>query len=458
SHQDQGKESGNTASPPNLLLIVLDTLRADHLGCYGYDRAVSPEIDAFSKKATLYLRAMASSPWTVPTHASLFTGLYPFEHGVHTYIKEDSDPEKIPETPVHGMDLIYPLQKDRITLAEVFKKEGYRTGAIIANSGYLSPPFQLDQGFDSYDVEPIRSPAINRKAFEWLDRNGHDPFFLFLNYMDTHNPYNITPVPGLLENDKEPDKGDLLSVLGAKVLPGEGSAPKKLVKRVVNQYDTAVANVDKAIGELLDKLKAMELYDRTLIILISDHGEYLGEHMLAGHSKDVYQEALRTLLIVKNPGQTEGRIDDVLVSSTDIPNLALTQMTGPSWKQYLPLFPDAPGNHPVISENYYSRAKDLYNKKWGKRFNRIRTAIYDWPYKYIESSDGCNELYDLQADPMEMNNLWSQEEKIATRLAAVLKEFKARRKAKGLKVGDSNSFVEPDEDLLEQLRNLGYTK
>lgn len=430
--------------PPNLLLIVLDTLRADHLGCYGYARNTSPRIDALASGATLYRRAVATAPWTVPTHASLFTGMFPFEHGAHTY--KGSAPA----------DVIHPLHESHVTLAEVLRNEGYTTAAFVANAGYLDPWFQLNQGFDTYQVKYVWSPAVNQRAFEWLDRNGDEPFFLFLNYMDTHRVYNTTPRPGFLETPAVRDRGALLDALIDRVLPAEELLPEDLARRVIDQYDTAVANVDEAVGALLDKLVAMGLYEQTMIVLTSDHGEYFGEHHLVEHSKDIYQPALEVPLIIKAPGQRTGSIDDGLVSSVDVPRLVLSQFPTELSAKCAGLFPNAPGNHAVVSENYFTRAKDLYNKRWGHRFNRIRTAIYEWPYKYIRSSDGRHELYNLPDDPAELNNLLAAEPQIAARLAARLETFQSRRRSAGGSVGTTSAPAEPDEELLDRLRSLGY--
>ncbi|MCZ6816562.1 MAG: sulfatase, partial [Planctomycetota bacterium] len=285
---------------PNVILITLDTLRADHLGCYGYDRPTSPRIDAFAETATLYRRGYATSPWTVPTHGSLFTGKFPYEHGAHSF--------KV-DRPVMNVNRL-PLE--HLTLAEALKSEGYQTGAFIANNGYLTAGSQFNQGFDTYHVERVYADTLNERIFAWLDARRDKRFFIFINHIDTHRPYNTAPRPGITDRPVVRDQGQLLDRLYAAVMPGTGPIPSDLVARVTDQYDTAVANVDAAIGSLLDKLESMGIYDRTLIVLTSDHGEYIGEHHLVEHSKDVYQEVLWVPLIVKGVGQTSGKaIEDI---------------------------------------------------------------------------------------------------------------------------------------------------
>lgn len=429
---------------PNVILVVLDTVRADHLGCYGYERGTSPSVDAFARGATLYTRAMAVSPWTVPTHASYFTGLYPFEHGARTY------KNRLPR------EIVYPLHTNHITLAEILRIEGYRTAAFVANAGYLSPYFQMDQGFDSYVYEALHSDRLNERVFEWLDDRGEERFFLFVNYIDAHRVYNTAPRPGLLETPAVQDKGELLNELVKRVLPAEEPVPADLAQKVMDQYDTAIANVDEAFGAFLDRLRAMDLYDASLIIVTSDHGEFFGEHHLVEHSKDIYQETLWVPLLIKAPGQAAPESVDTLISSTDMPYQILSQVPEEISGKYMKLFPHAPGEEAVISENYYSRAKDLYNPRWGGRFHRVRRAIFDWPYKYIHSSDGQHELFDLEEDPLESENLLTVEPEIAARLSRSLEEFIARR-LNSVRVMSRDDFpTEEDKELLERLRSLGY--
>ena len=329
--------SGSDSSPPNVILIVLDTLRAYHLGCYGYDRPTSPRIDAFAQEGTLYRRAFAAAPWTVPTHASLFTGKYPFEHGAHTF--------KVTR-PVNNVNT---LHKRHLTLAEAFKSAGYQTAAFAANAAYLARRWQLDQGFDTYEVEQVYSPEINRRVFQWLNDHGAARFFLFINYMDVHWPLNLTPRRGFLEHvPSKHDGGALRNALERRILPAQEPVPTDLIQKKIDRYDLALANLDEQIGRLLDYLVQKGLYDDVLIVLTSDHGEYFGEHHLIGHSKDVYQAAHWVPLIIKSPGRSHALVDDTVISSTDVPHMIFSHFPPDIAARYGPLFPDAPGNHLVI--------------------------------------------------------------------------------------------------------------
>ncbi|MBT3223583.1 MAG: sulfatase, partial [Proteobacteria bacterium] len=161
----------------NILFISLDTVRADHLSVYGYHLPTSPNLEALADHATLYRRAQASAPWTLPSHASMFTGLYPFEHGAHT-----------PEP--GGKNKAVVLNQDLTTIAEVLSSNGYVTGAIVANAAFLGKKFALDQGFAEYEIKRGTGDEINKRALTWLRKNKDQSFFLFLNYMDAHRPYN----------------------------------------------------------------------------------------------------------------------------------------------------------------------------------------------------------------------------------------------------------------------------
>jgi arylsulfatase A-like enzyme len=430
-----------SVTPPNVILITLDTVRADHLGCYGYDRDTSPRIDEYAKTATLYKKPIATSPWTVPTHASLFTGKYSFEHGAHAF--------KVKEGEVNNVN---PLPLGQRTLAEVFWDEGYMTGAFVANDAFLGPRWQLNQGFETYRVSRVYAPELNDLVFDWLEVAARKSFFLFVNYIDAHKPYNTRSQPGLPGIHVVRDQGELVDSLYNTVMPGTGDVPAPLARMVVDQYDNALRNVDQQIGLLIDRLRLLGVYDNTVIVLTSDHGEFFGEHHLVEHSKDLYEEVISIPLIVKNPFQKTGEVVEHLVASTDIPHLILSQFTGDTWAGHLRAFPDAPGNHEVITEIYYSRTKDLFHPVWGHRFNRVRTAIYEWPYKYIFSSDGRHELFNLEKDRKESLNLLEQDPNAGERFAAKLQDFFAGRVR-------SRELVNQEplsEEELKRLKTLGY--
>ncbi len=307
----------------------------------------------------------------------------------------------------------------------------------------------MARGFEDYVVEHTTAERVNRKAIPWLAAHRRQPFFLFINYMDTHRPYNTRPRPGLLPRPAIQDQGELLDRLYQEVMPGQGPIPSELVRAVIDQYDTAIANLDEQLGVLFDALRKMGLFDDMLIVVTSDHGEYFGEHHLVEHSKDIYQEALRVPLIVKLPGQDEGVTSDVLVSSPDVTGMILDQVPIGDDPVVRRLSHYRPGAHPVIAEAYYTRPRDLFHPIWGHRFDRVRVAIFDGPHELIQSSDGAHELYDLEQDPTEGVNLVEARKDVAERMAASLARFRP----------DSLPAAAPrtlSEEEWERLRSLGY--
>ena len=436
-----GAACARSPRDPNVVLITLDTARADHLSCYGYAVRTSPRLEALARQATLYRRAFATSALTLPSHASLFTGKHPYEHGAHGFkVTED-----IP-------DNAYPLAAEHLTLAEALQAEGYETVAVVANAGYMAKRYRLDQGFESYWVKPGRASRKNGQVYAWLEARRKDrPFFLFVNYMDAHRPYNAAERPGLLPRPVSQNM-NLIARLAEAVMPGEGEVLEALRQQVVDQYDTALANLDEELGRLFDRLEKDGLWDDALVVVTSDHGEFLGEHHLVEHSKDVYQEVLAVPLIVKAPRQREGRVSDEAITSADVPRLIVSHIAPARRGRLLPAFPYEPGNHPVLAELYYTCTKDLIHPRWGHRFDRVRTALVRWPTKLIHSSDGRHELFDLAGDPREERNLYGERTAVADTL---LGELEAFRRAHPAYTGRRERAPLAAEDL-EELRALGY--
>jgi len=426
-----------------VILITLDSLTASHLSSYGYARETSPHIDAFARQATLYRRAYATAPWTLPTHASIMTGKYPFEHGAHTFKLNGKAVQE------------YPLDESFLTVAEALKQEGFTTAAFTANTGFLNLRWKLDQGFDVYDNKRVGGKTLNKAAFQWLDAHHDKPFFLFLNYMDTHSPYAAGKPrqrPDFLAHVRTRSGTPVFAEMMKRMINGEEHLPEADVELLSDLYDIGIANVDEYMQALFERLRELGIYDDTMIILTSDHGEYFGEHGLVEHGKDVYEGGLWIPLIVKNPNQLKGEVVEEVASSADIPRLIFSQFPREIAKRYLPQFSDEKGDPLVISENYY-----VYPAFWKlalqDRFNRQRTVIYDWPYKLIQSSDGKHELYDLESDPGEIENLIVRETDVAEKMRERFERFKSGRVEK-IEPGDKP--VEPTPQQIEELKALGY--
>jgi len=433
----------NAIGPPNVVLIVIDTLRADHLSCYGYGLPTSPSIDRLAATSDLYTRCRATGPWTLPSHASMFTGRFAFQHRARTELRPD------------GLMYELPLSEEHATLAELLGSAGYRTGAFAANVAYLRQEYQLDQGFGTYEVE--REPAIEkaRDAVKWMEEEGSAPFFLFVNFMDTHRPYNVSPLPGDraegLPAPAESHPGKLLDELCADVMDLALPNPTERVSAVISQYDTAIAHADVGVEAIVAHLEASGQLENTILIVTSDHGEYFGEHGLVEHSKDLYEEAMHVPLILKRPGQAEGQRRDEHVSLADVPGLVARELPLELAAQARLQFPLDPARNFTIAEVSFSRQRDL-EASYGQRFLRERKALYSGKFKLIWSSDGQHELYNLELDPNEARNIIREKPVVVERLGKRLEQYMKDNAS----VIESAAPVTLDAEALKSLQGLGY--
>jgi choline-sulfatase len=289
-----GREERNAAAPrsgprrPNVIFYLVDTLRADRLGGYGASKPTSPALDTFARTATLFEQAVAQSSWTRPSVTSVLTGLEPLAHGVRTL--DDR------------------LAEEAVTLPEMLRAAGYQTAGFSTNP-HVSAATGLAQGFDDFELLPdtTRSGAVNPKVLRWLDRKqGSSPFFLYIHTIDPHAPYEppfdmlqrfapgVAPLAGTLE--------EVRRTYGAR-----GEERARQIAQLSALYDAEVAANDRSFGELLAALRQRRLYDSALVVFVADHGEEFDEHGALGHGNNLYAETLDVPLVVKWPGQTEGR-------------------------------------------------------------------------------------------------------------------------------------------------------
>ena len=281
-------DSTSGAPPPirNIVLISLDTLRADHLGVYGYPRETSPKIDSFARQAFVFDRMLAPAPNTPPSQMAMMTSLYPGRHGFTG----------------KGDKLVAGIE----TLAERLSAAGLRTAGFV-DGGYLHAAFGFDRGFDSYNHRGGGLAEILPRATRWLDAHADEPFFLFLHTYDIHAPYFSPPPFGGMFHE-QPYAGDLVPTverLDALFLEQAELDPVD-VQHLVDSYDEGIRYTDFQIGRFLDELERRGHFDDTLIILTSDHDEEFGEHGSVIHWQLYFQPNLRIPLIVRPPGGAEG--------------------------------------------------------------------------------------------------------------------------------------------------------
>ena len=428
---------GEVVAPPHVIVLSLDTVRADRLGCYGAEPSPTPRLDELARRADLHRTCVATAPWTLPSHASMFTGLFPFEHGTHGF--------RVAEY----VDNAHPLHPDHLTLAEALGEVGFETAAFVANTVYLATRFGLDQGFQTYEVRRQGAAAMTDRALAFLDgREAGGPCFLFVNYMDAHRPYGMRPHEELARLPEDAHPAKLLERLCEQVMV-RGEAPGELGARVSALYDEGLAGLDREVGRLLDGLEERGLLDGALVIVTSDHGEAFGEHGVVEHGKDVYEPLLAVPLIVKRPGQSEGEVLVDLASLVDVPGLVAAALQGERGDRLRGHFPRVPGVHPVIAEVHYARPRELL--LYGERFQRERTALREGRHKLIVGG-GRTELYDVLADPSEARDLAGTEPERARALEALLEGIIEA----GLYQGERLAPVAPTVPQQGEIRALGY--
>ena len=282
--------SPEPAARPNVLLITVDTLRADRLGFHGHGRDTSPALDGLAERGLVFERAYAPSPWTLPSMASIHTGLYPSSHGL-----------KRPK------DAIPPEAR---TLAEVLDQAGYRTDSIVSNP-LVHPRFGHSQGFESFDTKDakghdhVSTPGITERALALLDGYAAapegEPFFLSLLYFDPHYDWRSHGRGFAAEGTVGRITGEESIEHLRDLAAAEGSLTGAEVQQLVDCYDEEIAFTDEGIGELLDALERLGLAEDTLVVLTADHGEEFLEHGWLGHTRFLYEGMVHVPLVVADP-------------------------------------------------------------------------------------------------------------------------------------------------------------
>ncbi len=475
-----GTHKGGTATPaatvaaganrPNVVLVLIDTLRADHLGAYGYERPTSPNIDAFAKESVLFTRAFSQSSWTKPAMASMLTSHYPSMH--QTYLEQ----QKLPES--------------EVLLTQLLHAQGYAT-AVFSGNPWITPDYGFDKGVDYfysiYDerfarvtlvmtalkrvskamgdrqrvynrVKKIiqgdlsttaRDEVISAEAFRWLDAHKDKPFYMHLHMMSPHHPYDPPP-----PYDKfVPDK----SIPPMKAYPKKSyfffekgqAISKPQLDDMVARYDGDILFADMVFGKIIAKLKADGVLDNTIVIVVADHGEEFYDHENWGHGQSIYNELINVPLILRYPPALPGgtRVDQTVMSVDILPTVL--DLVG------APPKPTAAGTSLVSLAKgaAETRAPQAYSELLYK-YGQARGVIDD-QQKLIEMSKGeesRRELYDLKTDFHEHDDLMSKDPALAKALEGRLTEVRdwaAKHQA-------SASEAQIDDEMSKRLKALGY--
>jgi arylsulfatase A-like enzyme len=425
---------GGDERPRLVVLVSIDTLRADHLGFYGYERETSPVLDALARESTVFDEAMSSSPWTLPAHASLLTGLYPSRHGLTSHERY--------------------LSSGLATLAQLFSRAGYRTAAVV-NSHNLGPDFGLDRGFQQYRYfeenasqrEPSRQ--ITDQAVQWVGEAGKRPLFLFLHYYDVHSDYASLP-----EHEAEflrPYEGiaDGTTAQLAAHREGKVSLSPADAPNLIDRYDAGIRQMDAEIGRFLDFLRERNLMEETLLVLTSDHGEEFFEHGGVLHGQTQYQEVLRVPLVVRGPEVPAGRRIATPVSLVDVAPtlLGLTGIEVPQGLSGVDVAPLWSEGDPELEARYLFSEADHNNLE-----HDITRAVRYRSFKlHFNRLSREYRLYDLSRDPAEQADVSSGQAKAISALSERLQSFMAGERTEA-------PIRSLSEEEVEKLRSLGYLR
>ncbi|HEY8123730.1 MAG TPA: sulfatase-like hydrolase/transferase [Myxococcota bacterium] len=446
---------GDSARTP-VVLVVLDTVRADHLSVYGYARDTSPALATFARDALVFEQMTTPGDMTLTSHASLFSGLFVSHHGA-----------TVPN-PVLG--------ETTDTLAERLARAGYTSYGIAANCGWLGPGHGLEQGFAHWDprcgralfagVAPVflrafvlgsvRSAFFREQAgWRWRSAQevsdealralahldaGNAPFLLFLNYMDVHRPIQPpvayrTRYPGA---DPAFDMSADWSALHVEVNAGKREVTAAERAHLESQYDGAIAYIDDQLKRVFDDLRARGLLERSLVIVTSDHGEGFGDHATFGHGHGVYQDEVHGPLIVKLPGQRAGRRIGTAVSLVDVMPTVLAALGLPPAQAVdgVSLLSEIPETRALFAESVDGKGA-------------LASALRSGSRKLVRHRGRADALYDLASDPSEARDLAASQAAEASARAAELAAWLAARANQG-----AGATLAPDE--AERLKALGY--
>ena len=481
-------QCGEPQRPPNVVVIALDTLRPDHLGCYGHARGTSPNLDRWATQSVVFDNAQSAAPWTAPSLVSVMTSLYPSVHGVSTFPDPGAMSERV------------------TTLAEVLKSRGYATAAFT-DGGYAKKQFGLGQGFDVYPLNegdtpdehasnvahPSRLAPNLERTLRWIEEFKDEPFFLFFHTYEVHGPYRppeadlqayrpeyreqeehdrlVAVIDRWLEK-REIDADGVRLILKHKEHCNAGNGPEQeglyaklnefgirtsdadIMEFWRDLYDAEIRHADRELQRLLARLERADLAENTIVVIVSDHGEGFGEHGYVGHGNALHDEALRVVLMLRAPGFAPRRVHDV-VNSVDVMPTVLDLAAIPRNALLLQgrtLVPALRGEKlaiaPVFSHSL-SR-KDREGRQWSVREGR-------WRFVWDEEKQ-AGALFDLESDPQELADVSADNPRIAERMLGLLRAQRDVDLAFRERASGPPQRYQLDADTERDLRLLGYVE
>ncbi len=443
-----------------VILITIDTLRADHLQAYGYIHETAPFFERMAKEGILFKNTVAPMSTTTPSHASLFTALYPLQHGV---LKNG-----------------HLLSDDFLTMAEIFQEMGYKTAGIVSTVGHFKAG-NLHQGFEYFNKPPKGTYSKEMgwyrgakdtidAAIEWLNTlSKNEKFFLWVHLFDPHTPLlppkaHYEPLKALVERDTEQFYSFLVEQ--QRIEEDFFNKPAQMMIKIT-RYDAEIHYADAEIQRFYEHYQSKEWDTKNLWVITADHGEGLGNHNWGLHGKYIYNEQLRIpLLFYFSSGAGKGRVVEELVENVDIfPTvLELVKNETPlssaiQGKSLLPLM--FPQQNRTYSKEYAFSQRRIYDNKAPEKIIPEKTnyedgekyALQSKEYKYIYHTIRTDEFFDLRTDPYEINNLINSGSAEEQQLRTLLLE-----KIERLKEESASEQLLVDEETIEQLKSLGYTQ
>ncbi len=459
---------------PNVIVVVMDTVRADHLSLYGYERATSPYLARFADRAHFFRRAIANSNWSLPSHATLLTGLLPHQHRAHTVISSITT-----ENGAGGAEMArlahQPLAEQQVTLAERLREIGYLTALVSANYAWLSTESGLLQGFDYVDNRPgmlvgwepfcaaylrhqpvealaafyaretsskLSARQIVDHARDFLERQSRRPFFLLINFMDAHAPYTSAL------------HADAVAEIHGRLATGPQVAAN------VDSYDRSLAFLDHQLGRLFADLETRGLFDDTLIVVTSDHGERFGEGARGWHGDDLSQASIFVPLLIKMPRQVQGERVERRAQLADIAPTILDAAGLPAPREF---FGSVLGrqSRAVVAESYLAAGGVTAP---GRPVPMVELdaklptmwALFDGDWKLVRDSRGRELLYDLANDPAEVKDVAPDRPEVARQMAERLASLLPPQVFSEYRTPSAQADV--SRATVEKLKSLGYAQ
>ena len=428
---------------PNVLILSIESFRRDHMGLTGYSRPITPVLDNLAYRGVYFERAYSQASWTRPSIASTLSSTYPSLHRV-----SDEDVVRIENVRSRIAPVLFITRKlsdSFSTIPEIFQSRGYRCYGWSYNQ-QIWEGFGFQQGFDEYSTE-VSDEEIVRRLIRLFGEKENHPFFVFTHFLGPHLPYN--PEERFRIYDSHPEGVDIDVENFERINKGEIKLSREDIDHNIALYDGAIRATDAHIGEILEALDEGGLRDRTIIVVMADHGEEFYDHGGVGHGESLYEEVIRVPLIIAGPGFPEERIVDVPVQNIDLMP-TLTELIfgftpeGIQGNSLLPLFrkKNARLRRPVYSEIQGSHA----------------VILEEWKYILVSLS-GAEYLFNLAEDPLERRNLAGnpEYEPVRRQLEAELEGMLDSSREWGKNIDYSMPGELPDE-VIEGLKSLGYIR